>query len=166
MRDCLFKYYVELGHKLSYYRAYSISVRRIKNIYSGFLMLVSAGSITTLVVWKQFPMIWSAIVLIAQVLQTLQPLSQAAKQHQALKYIIQDTESIFNSVQKLWDSVYAYKSDNFFDDTNDIIAEFRTSENKSIERFASDIDFPFKKRLDQKDNLRFFEYYYNVKPEV
>lgn len=164
MRDELFRYYVELGHKLNYYRAYSISARRIKNAYSGFLMLVSAAGIATLSCWDKLPILWSVIALSAQVLQVLQPLTQSAKQKEALKYIIQDTSKIFDDVRELWDSVGAYEIPAGCDFYKEL-AKFRRREDDVIERFASDLDFPHKKRLEKKakeNNSDYFRYHYNA----
>lgn len=169
MRDELFAYYVEFGHGFCYKRRYLISCRRISNLYSGFLMLVSAGSIVTLSCWEKYPMLWGMIALLAQVLQILKPLMQSEKQRQALKYIIQDAASLFDELVAYWDTLDASVSNEASD--NEIVAkiqDFKAKMRASEDRFAGDLDFPLKKRLDKKaseDNMKYFWYHYGVKPE-
>ena len=169
MRDELFAYYVEFGHGLCYKRRYLISCRRISNLYSGFLMLVSAGSIVTLSCWEKYPMLWGIIALLAQILQILKPLMQSEKQRQTLKYIIHDAASLFDELAAYWDTLDA--SGHIEAGGSEIAAKiqnFKTKMRTSEDRFAGDLDFPFKKRLDkkaQKDNIKYFWYHYGVRPE-
>ncbi len=168
MRDAFFAYYVSFGHALCYKRKYKISTRRIGNVYSGFLMLVSAGGIATLTCWQKYPTVWSIIVLLAQILQVLQPLTQAAKQWQALNYIIQDASDMMDEISAYWRAIE--RADPPISDA-EIEAKIETFQKRmrdSERRFAGNIDFPFKKRLDEKafeENARYFWYYYGVKPE-
>lgn len=169
MRDELFSYYVAFGHSLCYKREYAISTRRISNAYQGFLMLASAGGIVTLSYWKEYPLLWSIIALSAQVLQVLHPLTQAAKQRQALKYIIHDANIIFDEIGAYWNLVNLGNPP--VEDDAAIgakIEDFKQRMRDSENRFAGDLDFPFKRRLDKKaieQNLKYFWYYYGVKPE-
>lgn len=169
MRDELFSYFVDLGHRLCYYRAYYISTRRISNIYSGFLMLASASGIVTLASWSKFPALFAILAFSAQVLQTLRPLTQASRQRAALKYILQDTESLFDEVQAYWDSVGAYDPPTAFpEEIAEKLSSFRARYKESFSRFSDNIDFSFKERLDQtadEENQRYFRYYYNVEKE-
>ena len=169
MRDTLFLYYVEFGHGLCYKRRYAISARRIKNLYSGFLMLASAGSIAALAVWKELPLLWSVIAVTAQTMQVLQPLTQAAKQQEALKYILQDASRIFDEIASYWDLVGSREiRPEEYQNVADKISEFKSRMRESEERFASDLHFPRKPWLIKpasRDNQEYFWYHYNVKPE-
>lgn len=166
MNEELFKYYVELGHSLNYERVYYISARRISNIYSGFLLLASAGGIVTLSVWDDFPVLWGVIAVLAQVFQVLQPLTQASKQRNALKYMIQDKEVLFDEVCTYWNNVGGYEVLPAQESqVRNQINEWKQRERSIRDRFAGDLDFPFKKRLEkatQERNRRYFWYNYDV----
>lgn len=166
MRDELFKYYVDLGHSLCYERAYYISARRISNVYSGFLLLTSAGGIVTLSIWDYAPVLWAVIAVLAQVFQVLQPLTQASKQRSALKYMIQDKEILFDEVCTYWNDFGCYEIPvEHAADLRSRITEWKQRERASRDRFAVDIDFPFKERLDEeakKMNRRYFWYNHDV----
>lgn len=167
MRDEFFKYYVALGHSVCYYREYYIHTRRINNIISGFLLLTSAASVVTWSFWKQYPLVWTIIIVLAQVVQILQPLMQSSKQHEALKYIIQDTAVLFDDVCDVWETNFLYETPNNSAAVPSL-RELKQRERASKTRYAPEIDFPFKKRLDkraQKTNTRYFWYHYQVKPE-
>lgn len=170
MQDELFSYFVDLGHRLCYYRAYYISTRRISNIYSGFLMLASAGGIVTLSAWSKCPALFAILAFSAQVLQTLKPLTQASRQRAALKYILQDTEALFDEVQAYWDSVGAYDPPKASpEEITEKLNSFKARYKGSFSRFSDGIDFPFKERLDQvagEENQGYFWYYYKVKKEA
>lgn len=169
MRDKLFKYYVEFGHELCYLRNYSISARRISNVYSGFLMLVSAGGIVSLSYWNKYPVIWALITVAAQILQTLKPLMQSSKQRQALIYIIQDANVLFDELCLYWDTVGAY--DPPLEENDKIAAKILSVKQRydqSLDRYAANLDFPKKNRLTNKakiENSRYFWYHYGVKIE-
>ncbi len=109
MRDQLFQYYVELGHELCYQNAFAISADRIDAVYSGFLLLASAGGIVTLSCWDKVPLLWAIITLAAQIMQVLKPLMPFARQKDALRYIEQDTQALFNEVCFYWDTVGRYE---------------------------------------------------------
>ena len=167
MRDQLFQYYVEFGDELCYLRNYSMSARRISNVYSGFLMLVSAGGIVSLSYWTKYPVIWALVTVAAQVLQTLKPLMQSSKQRQALTYIIQDANVLFDELSLYWNTVGAY--DPPLEDDEKIAARILSIKQRyrqSLERFAANLDFPKKNRLKNKakiENSRYFWYHYGVK---
>lgn len=169
MRDELFAYFVEAGHDLCYLRAYSIFTRRISNVYSGFLMLISAGGIVTLSCWAKYPVIWALIVVVAQILQVLKPLMQAPRQRAALKYIIQDTNVVFDEICTYWDTVGSYDPPLESDlQIASRIEGFKMQIRNSKNRFAADLDFPFNKRLDKvakTENSKFFWYHYKMKIE-
>lgn len=166
MNEELFKYYVELGHSLNYERVYYISARRISSAYSGFLLLASAGGIVTLSVWDAAPVLWAIIAVLAQVLQVLQPLTQASKQRAALKYMIQDKEVLFDEVCAYWNDVGAYEI--LPEQESQVrahIKEWKQQERSIRDRFAGDIDFPSKKRLEivaKEKNRRYFWYNHDV----
>ena len=166
MREELFSYYVELGHSLCYERMYYISARRIGNVYSGFLLLASAGGIVTLSIWDYAPVLWAVIAMLAQVFQVLQPLTQASRQRSALKYMIQENEILLDEVCTYWNDIGSYElSDEQEAITRLKITEWKQRERSARDRFAGDIDFPEKNRLDkkaQKANRRYFWYNYNV----
>lgn len=166
MRDELFRYYVELGHSLNYERAYYISTRRISSVYSGILLVASAGGIVTLSVWDKVPVLWAGIALLAQVLQVLQPLTQASKQRAALKYMIQDKEILFDEVGNYWNDVGSYEiAPEQEKEVRDLLNTWKQRERESHDRFAGDIDFPQKTRIDKtarKANRRYFWYNYDV----
>ena len=169
MRDQLFRYFVEFGDELCYLRNYSISVRRISNFYSGFLMLVSAGGIVSLSYWNQYPVIWALITVAAQILQTLKPLMQSSKQRQALIYMIQDANVLFDELCLYWDTVGTY--DPPLEDDEKIgakILDIKRRYRNCVERFAADLDFPRKERLKVKakeENAQFFWYNCGVRIE-
>ena len=166
MNEELFRYYVELGHNLCYERVYYVSTRRISNAYSGFLLLASAGGIVTLSIWDAFPVLWAVIAVLAQVLQILQPLTQASRQRAALKYMIQDREILFDEVCTYWNDIGAYEIPPEQESSvRAKITEWKQRERSIRVRFAGDIDFPTKKRLEnaaKKMNRRYFWYNYDV----
>jgi|GEM_PF-2864141 len=164
MRERFWSYYVELGHNMCFYKAYSIHARRINNIVSGILLVTSAGGIATLAYWDKYPVIWSIVVIISQGLQALSPLFQASKQCEALKYIRQDIKSLFDELSNYW---------SFIDDKNDeeinkMLSFFRKKEDEIINRFAADIDFPKTNKCEKSarnENSVYFWYHYGVRIE-
>lgn len=151
MNEELFRYYVELGHNLCYERVYYVSTRRISNAYSGFLLLASAGGIVTLSIWDAFPVLWAVIAVLAQVLQVLQPLTQASRQRTALKYMIQDREILFDEVCTYWNDIGAYEIPPEQEPSvRTKITEWKQRERSIRDRFAGDIDFPAKNALKMR----------------
>lgn len=169
MRDELFSYYVEIGHTMYYYKHYFTLSKTIENCYTGFLLLTSALGIGTMSFWAKIPFVWAGIVFAAQVMQTLRPLMPFSKRADALRYIIQDYEQIFNEIWEVWFTVYDHEME---DENQELLKnrllDWRKRERASVDRFASDLNFPFNKRADKKareENERYFWYHYSVKTE-
>lgn len=171
MDDELFNYYVKVGHDLQYYRLYSISARRFRNVYTGVTLLFSSAGFVALTIWDWFPVLWALLMLFAQAVQALSPLFQASKQRDALKFILQDTTKIFNEVARYWDSIQLQKRfpDLQQDSEQDIhkhICEWRERQTQIEDRFTGDVDFPVKKRFEEKakaENAHYFWYHCNAK---
>lgn len=169
MRNELFAYYVEVGHSLYYYKNYAISARRISNIYSGVLLLASATGIASLSIWERIPSVWTVVILVAQIMQALQPLTQASKQRDALQYIVQDVDELFNEIWEFWNKSFASEIEGKYEDeVMEQILVWKKREREINKRFSSNLDFPFKKRIDKKakeENEKYFWYYHSVKIE-
>lgn len=173
MREELFNYFVKVGNDLQYYKLYSISTRRFRNVYTGITLLFSSAGFVALSIWDTFPILWALIMLFAQGIQALSPLFQASKQRDALKFILQDTSKIFNEIARYWDtiqlqiSVPNLKQDSD-QDIHSHICEWRERQESIEERFTGDVDFPVKKRLVKKaqiENEHYFWYHYKVKTQ-
>jgi len=170
MRDKLFRYLVEFGHERCYLQNYSILARRISNTYTGVLMVISAGGIVTLSCWDRYPVILALITVLAQILQVVKPLTQSSKQRQALQYIIQDYNDIFDDICSLWDMEYASDAPAECSkaEIEEKILGFKQRAKVSKKRYAADIDFPFMPRIDnkaKKANAQDMWYNYEVKIE-
>lgn len=169
MRDELFSYYVEMGHTMYYYKYYIMASKRMDNIYSGFLLLATAWGIGTMAFWEEIPAAWAVVVLLAQILQTIKPLMPFAKREEALRYISQDYVQIFNEIWELWFVVYGHEmEEENGDEIRRRILDWKKREQVSMDRFAPNLDFPFKKYVDKKarrDNEKYFWYHYSVKTE-
>mgnify|MGYP005773825489 FL=1 len=171
MYDELFDYYVKVGHDLQYYRLYSISARRFRNVYTGITLLFSSAGFVALTIWDQFPILWALLMLFAQAVQALCPLFQASKQREALKFILQDTTKIFNEVAKYWNSIQLQKrfpdlKQESEQDIHSRIFEWRERQTQLEERVTGDVDLPVKKRLAAKakiENEHYFWYHCNTK---
>lgn len=164
MRDTFWLYYVELKHQTYYYQQYRMFCRHLTNTYSGFLMLASAAGIVTLSYWDAVPVLWSIIVLSAQVLQTLKPLLQAPARYNALKYILEELDRTADEMAQYWHEIDG-KSEQ---EIQKAIFDFQCSESSYFKRFAPDLDFPFSKRCDKRAkeyNARYFWYHYGAKIE-
>lgn len=166
MRDELFKYYGNLVYSYFYEKLYFISARRIGNVYTGLLLLASAGGVVTLSIWDRFPIAWGVITFAAQILQALKPLLQATRQREALSYILQDKEDLMDEVSAYWNDVGAYEITKEEEpDVRNHIHEWQRKNRNTRIRFASGIDFPVKRRLADKAQIQtedYFHYYYGV----
>lgn len=169
MRDDLFAYYVEIGHTMYYYKYYIMASKRTETVYSGFLLLATAWGIGTMAVWEKIPAAWAVIVFLAQILQTIKPLMPFAKREEALRYIVQDYEQIFNEIWEVWFVVFDHEMEpENGDEIKGRLLDWKQRERASVDRFAPNLDFPFKKHADKKareENEKYFWYHYSVKTE-
>lgn len=162
MREELFDYYVEVGHNLYYYKYYAISVRRLNNAYSAILLLTSATGVASLSLWEKVPMVWTIVILLSQIMQALKPLTSFSKQREALQYIVQDLDQIFNEIWETWTKVFAYKleAEDEIEIMNKLL-DWKKRERDIMIRFAPGLDFPLKKRAQKKgaeENQQYFWY--------
>lgn len=169
LRDELFSYYVEIGHTMYYYKHYIMASKRTENLYSSFLLLASAWGIGTMALWEKIPAAWAIILFLAQVLQTIKPLMPFSKREEALRYIVQDYEQIFNEIWELWFTVYDHQMEpENISEIKNTLLDWKRRERAAIDRFAPNLDFPFNKRADKKarkENEKYFWYHYSVKTE-
>ena len=169
MRDELFKYYVDIGNTMYYYKHYMMRAKSKEKFYSGFLLLASAWGIGSMSLWEKVPTAWAVVLLIAQILQALRPLMPFAKRENALRYIVQDYEKIFNEIWEVWFVVYAHEMEP--ENQTEIkgkLLEWKRRESAAMDRFAPDLDFPFDRRASEKgrkENRTYFWYNYSVNIE-
>ena len=164
MRDEFFQFMVAYNHDLYYRIAYKRSSKHRGNWYSGFFLLSSAASIASLSYWDIVPTLWACITLAAQVLQILKPLFPFDKRANALTYIVQDMQALFDEIEDYWHIVNSEKTPSA-EDIQRTITEFKRRDRAIKDRFAPDIDFPPNKRASRfalKENQKYFKYYYNV----
>lgn len=169
MRDELFRYYVDVGNSMYYYKHYMMRAKNKEKIYSGVLLLASAGGIGSMSLWEKIPTAWAVFLLIAQILQALQPLMPFAKRENALRYIVQDYEKIFNEIWEVWFVVYEHEMEP--ENQTEIkgkLLEWKRRECAAMDRFAPDLDFPLDKRASEKgreETRTYFWYNYSVEIE-
>lgn len=155
MREQYWDWYVNFKYKIEYLIAYKIRKDRLSDIYSAVLLLASAAGIASLSFGDSVPILWGAITLAAQVMQTIKPKIPSFRQGPALNYILQDLERYFLDVKSTW-----YNIDNM-DDTEiqAFICEIDSKVESCEERFSGDLNFPIVKSCAKKAGKRYEEYF-------
>ena len=112
MREQYWDWYVNFKYKIEYLIAYKIRKDRLSDIYSAVLLLASAAGIASLSFWDSVPILWGAITLAAQVMQTIKPKIPSFRQGPALNYILQDLERYLGQFTRNYTQTVKRAADN------------------------------------------------------
>lgn len=137
------------------YYHYSQRDKLYQNILSGLCIVASLGSVSTWLLWQQFPVVWALIVAFAQIISALQPLFPFSMRLTASKYILQDLEAMLIDMER--DFGYCGKgiSDSEF---SELIAKYKKLHAATLLRFCSEIEFPRKAKLSMKAEADLTQY--------
>ena len=73
MRNRIWTNLANIKFKCIYTGKVSKRSYHIGNVYSIFLALASATSVTTWAIWDKFPLVWASIVAFSQILHIIKP---------------------------------------------------------------------------------------------
>lgn len=102
MRDRYWAFYVSIKHKSCYYKHFQILFSAINWGISAFLGLTTLSCIATLGIWQQYAMVWSSIILAAQVVQALFPKLPYNDLLISTKFMVTETERLLLDIDHDW----------------------------------------------------------------
>lgn len=146
MRDQFWYCYVQMVFNERYYWHYSIASKRIDNLYSGFLALVSLASVAGWAIWEPFKLAWILIISIAQILSGLKLLSPFSTRVSAISYMLPELSALINDMESTWNSI------NFISDTIDednirqSISDYKSRYINIESKYAGKTYFPLSKK--------------------
>jgi hypothetical protein len=95
-------------------KAASVCIRLCRNKLAGRVRafdlikaFASSGGIAGWVVWRDYPLLWSAIIAAAQLTDAMKPVFPFARQHKAASDLTVALELLFIDAQYEWERIYA-----------------------------------------------------------
>jgi hypothetical protein len=97
-------------------KAASVCIRFCRNRWAHWVraielvkVVASSGGIAAWVVWKDYPLLWSGIIALAQLLDAIKNVFPFAKEHKAASDLTVALELLFIDAQYEWEKIYAGK---------------------------------------------------------
>lgn len=131
-----------------------------------FLALASSGSIAAWAVWKNYPILWSSIIAISQVITTIKPYFAYNKIAKELNNRCLKMDLLNNEYARFWNKIQRGKL------TEDTIEQYYFDYNKTyteVLNFSEDLVFDTSKELEKKANLKmktFLKSFYGIEISV
>lgn len=159
MQDRFWSTITAIKFKHLYYDKYRDISHVRDRIISGVCLIVSSGAIATWGIWQKYPVIWSVLIAIAQVVQVLRPLFPYSKQISALDWLIPDLAKLASDAEHEWLTIHDATSEHIVELINQYDSQVVALES----RFTSGIYFPERKKARsyaESENNAFFAYRY------
>ncbi len=166
MRTKFWNMYLQTKADYDYFSEYTRIARRWNNGISIFLAFTSTASIAAWSIWESVPLLWTALIVAAQVVSLLKPYLPFEKRISTAGYYLPELQSILNSIDHYFSDIdISERSDK---DINDTILEYSNKltvlENKYSLLVAI---FPCNEKIMRKSEIRteaFFKqrYYSNI----
>lgn len=167
MREHYWTTYTNLEYKLRYYKYFQKSCNCRHNVISIACLLGSLACISSLKIWALIPVVWSAIIVILQILQALTPYILKNDLALSSKLIATPLSNMLVDMRHEWllieSSIY---SD---DEIRDLIYKFETQYSDMVSLFFPGTFLPESKHIQSKaeaDWIQYFEVTYPNSKEV
>lgn len=102
MREQYWNFYISLEHKSYYYKYFQIFFNRINWGISCFCTLLSLSCVAAWGIWKDYPVLWSGLICVSQIIQAIFPKLPYNDLLTASKLIVVPLNEIILSVRHSW----------------------------------------------------------------
>ena len=164
MREQYWAMYSDLKHRSFYYSRFLRFFTNVNWGISGFLTFTSISSIAIWSIWGQYPLVWSSLICLSQVIQALWPKLPYNDLIVTTKLMICSMDGLLLSVEKDWlDSEYVrdYSAQEYLD----LISKHQNSYYELISQYYSGTFLPELKHLHKKaeeDSRNYFNHKYQT----
>lgn len=153
-------------YQLIYINEYYDQCVKIQRLINVFLAIASSGAIAAWAVWKEFPVVWAAIIAISQVITAVKPYLPYEKRIDGLFDVINQYSLICNEMEAKW--FYVSKGLITEEQINDQSANFEKRWTEVGAKALKGDSLPAEERLaeiaEEKKNS-YFEINFNVKKD-
>ena len=162
MREQYWAMYSDLKHRCFYYSRFLRFFNAINWIVSGFLTITSVSSIAIWTLWGKFPLVWSSLICISQVIQALWPKLPYNDLIVTTKLMICSLDDLLLSIDKDWmESEYVR---NFSEQEYlDLISKYQNRYHELISQYYSGTFLPELKylhKIAEDDCRNYFNHKY------
>lgn len=160
MREQYWQMYVEIKYRACYYKYFVIKFSFLNKCISGFLALTSVSSVAAWGLWNRFPLIWSSLICISQLIQALLPKLPYNDQIVSAKFMLAALDPLLLSIDYDWmDSEYitTYSDELYFN----LIKKYQSQYSDLALQFFSGDYLPEMKCLETKAQAECQNYFKN-----
>ncbi|MEG1998136.1 MAG: hypothetical protein RR051_06800 [Clostridiales bacterium] len=139
----------DLRFQIDYHDLYAHHARTINGWLSGISIFLSSAAIAAWSIWSQYPLAWSALVALGQILQVIKPLLPYSHRLTAINYYVPELKLLSVTAEYRWNR-------NALLTDEQLAAALREDKSAAISlesRYFSTCFIPGKKRLDTKASL-------------
>ena len=150
MREQYWAMYSDLKHRFFYYGRFLKLFNKVNWAISGFLTLTSVSCIAFWSIWGEYPLLWSSLICISQIIQALWPKLPYNDLIVTTKLMICSMDALLLSVEKDWLETQYVKEETSAQEYLDLIIKYQTSYYELISQYYSGTFLPDLKRLHKK----------------
>jgi hypothetical protein len=132
-------------------------IERIINIG---LTIISTGSLGGLFLWDNAQLLWSTILVVAQVVTAIKPYLPYAKRSQEIEKAIIELTVVYEEIEEKWNDIYNDKVDDA--DINTLYYQFCKKWDKADTKYLINDSLPRKPKLITKANEEKELYFKNM----
>lgn len=163
MRDKFWSLFIELKFKSYYLDRYKAHAHRTDNVLSGVSLFTSAASISAWQIWQIAPWLWSAILVISQLLQVFKPKFPYAKRLGGLRYACPELRDLLIDLDKDWNHSEIHDASD--DDYLNLIEKYERSSSQIVKKYLGSDELPrvrYANNAAETDCKSYFERRHNA----
>lgn len=149
MREQLWEVYHDLKFRFFYYSSFLKLFSCVNWIISCFLTLMSISSIALWGIWGKYPMIWSILICVSQLIQAIFPKLPYNDLIVVTKLMVSSMDSLLLSIEKDWLTA-EYVRDYTNQEYLDCIDRYQTRYYELVSQFYSGVYLPELNYLHKK----------------
>lgn len=160
MREQYWQMYTDIKYRSCYYKHFVKTFSFVNKCISGFLVLTSISSVAAWGLWSRFPLVWSLLICVSQVIQALLPKLPYNDQIISAKFMLSALDPLLLSIDLDWmdaEYIHDYSDKRYFK----LINKYQSQYSNLASQFFSGEFLPEIKYLEVKAQAEYKNYFKN-----
>lgn len=161
MRETYWNCYKKIAYQFFYYKRFQIFLNAVNNGITAFCGLTALSSVAAWGLWKSYPLLWSFLICMAQLVQAIFPKLPYNDMLCSTKFMICSLDKLLLSIRHSWleIDVYDYTDEHILE----IIAKYEAQYSKLVSQFYSGTYLPeirYCEKKAEEECIAYFNTYY------
>ncbi len=140
MRENYWNFYKKIAYQFFYYKRFQIFLNRLYWGITALCNLTAFSSIAAWGVWKSYPLVWSVLICITQLVQALYPRLPYNELRYPTTFMICSLDKLLTSIGHSWLKIdlYDYTEEEIFE----FIEKYEMQYNELVAQFFAGVYLP------------------------